>query len=259
MRMLLSSGGNGSRAFRKDVGRPGNSTGERCYSQPGVNRPNPTVTQTLLSDASLGSWGRQNWPPVKTRRNPHVSQESRAADTSTSRWHAVMRKGLGHRVISTTDGAFSSNNDCFKLTPSISHLSVYFLLGTFVSSSGDFKLSPHKESHYTHFTHRETKALMGQWISGVVPARSSRTTPCLPGWPPESICCSANPQSSPFLYTTHTSIYLTRSPKPRATHFQRGTFSLPPQGGQRAQRAAWLVCFQTGSQVVRLLSSSLQR
>lgn len=66
------------------------------------------------------------------------------------------------------------------------------------------KLSPHKESCYTYFTHRETKAQMVWWAYGIVPARSSQTTLCLPGWPPESICFTANHTALTFsVYHPH--------------------------------------------------------
>lgn len=68
-----------------------------------------------------------------------MSQKSRVSDASTSPWLQVMRLGVGHSEISTVNCFPLPNKSCFKLTPSISHLSVYFPLGTLASSNDGYK------------------------------------------------------------------------------------------------------------------------
>lgn len=68
-----------------------------------------------------------------------MSQKSRVSEASTSPWLQVMRLGVGHSEISTVNCFPLPNKSCFKLTPSISHLSVYFPLGTLASSDDGYK------------------------------------------------------------------------------------------------------------------------
>lgn len=186
-----------------------------------IFRLNPIVTQTLLSDASLGQLGPSELSASKNRKeSPCVSEEqsSRYRHVSVARCH---EDGLGHRVISITNCVFSSNNDCFKLTPSISHLSVYFLLGTFVSSDDDFKTVTIQR----HILHTGKQRL--RWVD-------EPTVLYLPGAARSPFVSQAGPQnpstslpttqSSLFLYTSHTSIYLTHFPKPLPCIFKEESF-----------------------------------
>lgn len=68
-----------------------------------------------------------------------MSQKSRVSDASTSPWLQVMGLGVGHSEISTVNCLPLPNKSCFKLTPNISHVSVYFPLGTLASSDDDCK------------------------------------------------------------------------------------------------------------------------
>lgn len=147
-----------------------------------------------------------------------MSQKSRVSDASTSPWLQVMGLGVGHSEISTVNCLPLPNKSCFKLTPNISHVSVYFPLGTLASSDDDYKtVTIQRQLPHTLYPrgNKGSQMGMGGGAQGHPAARNSHATLC----PPEFTHFGA---TLTVLLTTHTRISLPCFPKPFTfiIHFQ---------------------------------------
>lgn len=133
------------------------------------------------------------------------------------------------------------NKSCFKLTPSISHLSVYFPLGTLASSNDAFKtVTIQRWLLHTFYAWGNEGSQMGIEGFKVTNLPGTVTPPFVSQTGPQN----SSSQSSLFLYTTHTSIYLTCFPTPFTfvTHFQSKFYLLSQGGGKCPHSSVVCVC-----------------